>query len=95
MTEELEKKMRDAANANAFDIDCGDLNTNRDIFIDAIKWYINNLWHEEDLPNKDEDIIIRSGGFAKVCSPNEAYEYTGQKTWCYLCDILPKEGGTK
>ena len=95
MTEELEKKMRDAANANAFDIDCGDLNTNRDIFIDGVKWYINNLWHEEDLPNKDEDIIIISGGFAKVCSPNEAYEYTGKKTWCYLCDILPKKGGTK
>ena len=38
MTEELEKKLYEAANANAFNTDCGDLNTNRDIFIDGAKW---------------------------------------------------------
>ena len=38
MTEELERKLYEAANANSFNIDCGDLNTNRDIFINGAKW---------------------------------------------------------
>ena len=37
MTQE-EKKLYEAANAYAWDIDTGDLNTNRDIFIAGAEW---------------------------------------------------------
>ena len=37
MTQE-EKELFNAANAYAFDLDCGDLNTNRDAFIAGAEW---------------------------------------------------------
>lgn len=37
MTQE-EKELYNAANAYAFDLDCGDLNTNRDTFVAGAKW---------------------------------------------------------
>lgn len=38
-----EQKLYDAANAYAFDIDTGDLNTNRDIFIAGAEWMANHF----------------------------------------------------
>ena len=61
MTEELEKKLYEAANANAFNIDVGDLNTNRDIFIDGAKWMeeqleANRLKHCDELTPQEAQI---------------------------------------
>lgn len=52
MTQE-EKELYNAANAYAFDLDCGDLNTNRDTFVAGAKWQ-KEQFEQERLKHCDE-----------------------------------------
>ena len=58
---EEEKKLYDAANGYAFELDEGDLNTNRDTFVAGAQWQKENLWKDaqgDDLPEIDREVIV-------------------------------------
>ena len=58
MTQE-EKELYVAANAYAFDIDCGDLNTNRDTFVAGAKW------QKEQIIEKACEWLLKNDSYAK------------------------------
>lgn len=89
---ELEKKMYDAANANAFELDEGDLNTNRDVFIDGINWYRNNVWHNaNEIPDNNMNLLVITEPFDAPCvmTSNSDRFRERVKRWAYIEDLLP------
>ena len=56
MTDE-EKKLMNAANGYAFDLDTGDLNTNRDTFIAGANWMKEQMMKDAMEINFDFDTI--------------------------------------
>ena len=58
MTQE-EKELYNAANAYAFDLDCGDLNTNRDTFVAGAKW------QKEQIIEKACEWLLKNDSYAK------------------------------
>ena len=71
----------------------------------AQKEFINSLWHDaSEEPDDDKEIIISMnvGTIEEECvmlvyrKENPSTLFTnGCKKWCYLSDLLSKEGGEK
>ena len=63
MTQE-EKELYNAANAYAFGLDCGDLNTNRETFVDGAKWQKEQM---NKIENYQEEGWYSSGDDEYIC----------------------------
>lgn len=78
-----------------------------DSFMDGAHWAINSLWHPNgEEPEDDAECLIDTGKGIRLCYWNsydkcwddeEEDDYFCEmsyiKRWCYLSDLLPKEGG--
>lgn len=72
-------------------------------FVDGIQWFKKSLWHDVDeMPKKAKAFIFECGDnsmnyhIGMMFNPNDYKknaEIWHMNRWCYLSDILPKEGG--
>ena len=76
-----EKKLYNAANGYAFELDEGDLNTNRDTFIAGAQWQKQQILEDAI----EATVKIDAGGYPYVDRVIELYDYTEDKP-------LAKEG---
>ena len=59
--------------------------------------FINSLWHDaSEEPKKCKMVLLcdKKGSILTVMSPIHSTGFAYEK-WCYLSDVLPKEGGEK